>query len=71
MLGKSGLDESVMDVGAEAVDARSVALGLMSEALAHLDSDSNIPAAIGAYLQSAIDALWVSASKDQHSNQLQ
>ena len=51
-------------------DTRSAALRLMSEALARLDSDSNIPAAIGAHLQTAIDALWTSGSTDPHSNHL-
>lgn len=56
--------------GAECADAWTAALGLMSEALSHLDSDNRIPASIGAHLQSAIDALWSCASGDQHSNHL-
>lgn len=60
-----------LEGGSEALDARSAALHLMSEALAHLDRDRNIPAIIGAHLQTAIDALWVSGSREQHSNQLQ
>lgn len=65
MLGEFGSDcaGSGRDVG----DARSAALNLMAEALARLDSDSRIPAAIGAHLQTAIDALWASAAQDQHS----
>ncbi len=51
-------------------DARSAALLLMSEALACLDSDSNIPAVIGAHLQAAIDALWTSSSAGTHSMHL-
>jgi hypothetical protein len=50
-------------------DARAAALQLMSEALARLDSDNDIPAIIGAHLQSAIDALWMSLG-DQRSIQL-
>lgn len=67
MLGKFGEEDASISAMAEAGDARSTALLLMSEALARLDSDSKIPAVIGAYLQSAIDALWVSASGDEHS----
>lgn len=48
-------------------DALSMALTLMSSALEHLDSDSNIPSIIGAHLQSAIDALWISSSIDRSS----
>jgi hypothetical protein len=51
------------DVG----DARSAALLLMSEALARLDSDRNIPAMIGAHLQTAIDALWTAGSAGSQS----
>jgi hypothetical protein len=57
-------------IGAEEDDARSAALTLMSEALTRLDSDQNIPAVIGAHLQSAIDALWTCAFRDHHSIQL-
>lgn len=67
MHGKFGAEGARVSAAADAGDARSAALILMSEALARLDSDSNIPAVIGAYLQSAIDALWTSASSDQHS----
>lgn len=67
MLGNIGADS--LDAGAVdgAADARSMALALMSKALGHLDSDSNIPPFIGAHLQSAIDELWASAS-DNHSS---
>lgn len=51
-------------------NARSAALLLMSEALAFLDSDSSIPAVIGAHLQTALDALWASASEGQASTHL-
>lgn len=51
----------------EAADPRTVALGLMSKALDHLDSDGTIPPVIGAHLQSAIDALWVSVSNSPAS----
>jgi hypothetical protein len=67
MLGDFGADGARAGLGADEEDARSLALHLMSQALAHLDSDSKIPAVIGAHLQSAIDALWTSASGDQHS----
>lgn len=67
MLGNFGADGARGACGAQAEDARSAALHLMSEALAHLDSDNKIPAVIGAHLQSAIDALWTSASADPHS----
>ena len=46
------------DAGAvESVDARLTALALMGQALAQIDSDSSIPAIVGARLQTAIDAL--------------
>lgn len=67
MHGKFGAEDATAVLSAEASDARLAALHLMSEALARLDSDSNIPAVIGAQLQSAIDALWSSASGGQHS----
>lgn len=67
MLGNFDADGAGADLRADADDARSAALCLMSEALAHLDSDSKIPAIIGAHLQSAIDALWTSATGDLHS----
>jgi hypothetical protein len=51
-------------------DSRSTALRLMTEALARLDSDGNIPAIIGAHLQTAIDALWTSVSAAPHSTHL-
>lgn len=70
MLGNFGADGGAAIGSMEAGDARSEALQLMSRALAHLDSDSKIPAVIGAYLQSAIDALWTSGSGDQHSIRL-
>jgi hypothetical protein len=63
MLGKTDVDGAAADKS----DARSAALFLMSEALARLDSDSSIPAVIGAHLQTAIDALWVSGSAGTHS----
>ena len=56
--------------GTDVGDARSAALHLMAEALARLDSDSKIPAAIGAQLQTAIDALWASGSSDPNSTNL-
>jgi len=71
MLRKFGTEGVALCDDLEVVDARSAALSLMSDALAHLDSDSNIPASIGAHLQSAIDALWISVSRGQHSNRLQ
>lgn len=67
MLGNFGAGGAGVSCGAEANEAWSAALNLMSEALAHLDSDSRIPAVIGAHLQSAIDALWTTASPDQYS----
>ena len=67
MLGKFGADSANLSDAADAGDTRSTALLLMSEALARLDSDSNIPAVIGAHLQSAIVALWTSNSGDQAS----
>lgn len=71
MLGNFDSDGAGASRGAEAVDARSAALQLMTEALARLDSDSGIPAVIGAHLQSAIDALWWSGSGNQRSIRLQ
>jgi hypothetical protein len=71
MIGEIGVEGTGVDGAADAADARSAALMLMSEALSHLDSDSNIPAIIGAHLQTAIDALWTSAASGQHSSQLQ
>ena len=56
--------------GTDVVDARSIALNLMSKALGHLDSDAKIPPIIGAQLQTAIDALWTSLSTDQPSTDL-
>lgn len=67
MHGKFGADEAALGLSADSNDTRLAALHLMSEALARLDSDSKIPAVIGAQLQSAIDALWSSASDGQHS----
>jgi len=71
MLGDFGQGGAGAVRGVDAHDARSAALHLMAEALAHLDSDCKIPAVIGAHLQSAIDALWTNSSTDQHSIQLQ
>lgn len=70
MLGNFGANDAVDDGTDGAVDARSAALQLMSEALAHLDSDAKIPALIGAHLQSAIDSLWASTTGGQHSGNL-
>ena len=70
MLGNFGADGVINSSAAEESDTRAAALRLMSEALARLDSDRNIPAVIGAHLQTAIDALWTSASADPHSNRL-
>jgi hypothetical protein len=67
MLGKYGLDDTRETAKANDKDPRSVALLLMSQALVHLDSDNRIPALIGAYLQSAIDALWTNGSDDPRS----
>lgn len=61
---------AAVKAGSELVDARSKALTLMSEALARLDSDRNIPPAVGAQLQSAMDALWTSGAAGQRSIQL-
>lgn len=66
-LGKIDVNEIGIGEVANYGGARSAALLLMSEALMRLDSDSEIPAVIGAHLQSAIDALWMSASEDQCS----
>ena len=62
MLQKFGAEAADISASAEAGDARSAALMLMLEALTRLDSDSKIPAMIGAQLQTAIDALWTSGS---------
>lgn len=70
MLGNFGAKSATANLVAEESDTRSAALLLMSEALARLDSDRNIPAVIGAHLQTAIDALWTSGSADPHSNHL-
>lgn len=70
MLGKFDADDAGVRPAAAECDARSAALLLMSEALSRLDSDDTIPAVIGAHLQTAIDALWISASGDQRSIQL-
>lgn len=70
MLGKFGAASAGISDAADAGDTRSAALLLMSEALARLDSDHNIPAVIGAHLQSAIDALWTSGTTDQSSANL-
>jgi hypothetical protein len=67
MLGKFGADDTRGLSEGNDKDPRSVALLLMSQALAHLDSDQRIPALIGAYLQSAIDALWTNGSDDPRS----
>lgn len=63
-------DRAAAEGVAEMQDARSMALFLMSEALARLDSDSNIPPVVGAQLQSAIDALWTSGAAGHHSIRL-
>jgi len=65
MLGRFGADPEA----GNSPDTRLAALDLMSKALARLDSDGTIPAIIGAHLQSAIDALWTSASQGSHSIQ--
>ena len=70
MLGNFGANSAIVNAAADESDARSAALRLMSEALARLDSDNKIPAVIGAHLQTAIDALWISGSADPHSNNL-
>lgn len=70
MLGNFGANSAIVNSATEESDARSAALLLMSEALARLDSDHNIPSIIGAHLQTAIDALWTSASAGPHSNNL-
>ena len=66
MLGNFGAEGSA-GVSAGTGDARAAALRLMTEALARLDSDSKVPAMIGAHLQSAIDALWAVSSPDERS----
>ena len=70
MLGKFGVEDVRVWPAPGEEDARSIALLLMLEALAQLDSDSKIPVVIGAHLQTAIDALWTNACGDQHSVQL-
>lgn len=70
MLRKFGADGTAGKAAADTSDNRSAALHLMSEALARLDSDSRIPAFIGAHLQSAIDALWTNGSGDLQSTHL-
>lgn len=65
-----GADEVEPAAGHGPQDARSAALSLMSRALAHLDSDSQIPSIIGAHLQSAIDVLWISSPADPASHHL-
>ena len=65
-LGKVDVDETDIRT-ANYGGARSAALLLMSEALRQIDSDGDIPAVIGAHLQTAIDGLWMSASEDQCS----
>jgi hypothetical protein len=67
MLENFGADNAGASAATDEDDARSTALRLMSEALARLDSDGNIPAVIGAHLQTAIDALWTSGSAAPHS----
>lgn len=67
MLGKFDAQVAGTAAATDDRDARSAALVLMSEALARLDSDSNIPAVIGAHLQTAIDTLWTSGSPGSHS----
>lgn len=70
MLEKFGAEAAAGAHAAESVDCRSKALELMSKALAHLDRDRTIPPAIGAQLQTAIDALWTSASSTSPSSHL-
>ena len=67
MLGKFGADGEEA-ASTKEVDARLLALALMSRALAVLDSDCNIPPLIGAHLQSAIDTLWTSVATNRSSN---
>lgn len=67
MLGNYGAQDVAIGAAEEAADARWAALALMSSALVQLDSDSSIPTIVGAYLQSAIDALWVCSSTDRSS----
>lgn len=67
MLEKLGAEGAAAATAEESGDARSMALTLMSRALGHLDSDTKIPSIIGAHLQSAIDALWISSSSDRSS----
>lgn len=45
------------NAGDISVDVRLNALALMTQALAQIDSDSGIPAIVGAHLQTAIDSL--------------
>jgi hypothetical protein len=70
MFGIFGADDSRGIAEANDKDPRSAALLLMSQALVQLDSDDRIPALIGAYLQSAIDALWTNGSDDPRSMHL-
>ncbi|HYC94596.1 MAG TPA: hypothetical protein VEB39_02735 [Sphingomicrobium sp.] len=65
MVGNHGAGSAKEVAEDEASDARAAALSLMSKALEHLDSDTNMPAIIGARLQSAIDALWIYTSSDR------
>lgn len=62
MLEDLGANSAGASAATEEDDPRSIALRLMTEALSRLDSDGNIPAMIGAHLQTAIDALWISGS---------
>ena len=62
MLEDLGANSAGASAATEEDDPRSIALRLMTEALSRLDSDGNIPAMIGAHLQTAIDALWSSGS---------
>jgi hypothetical protein len=70
MQGKVGAGSAQAAAATDMTDARSMALNLMSRALGHLDSDSNIPPIIGAQLQTAIDALWTSVATDRPSTDL-
>lgn len=67
MLGNYSAEGALADAAEGTGDARAMALALMSRALGHLDSDTNIPLIIGTHLQSAIDALWISSSTDRSS----
>lgn len=67
MLRKIGAGSVEEADATEAADGRTMALDLMSRALAHLDGDGTIPPIVGARLQTAIDALWICGSTNQSS----